>query len=106
MLPNGSVLMSLSEFHGLGNYSCTLPTGTKSGKMWKRAAEYSKQDLDDRWIRGCYGEPYPEGHKYHGQIPIEWRPIVVDGAAIRYRIWLEDGTGMALRGSNEALESA
>lgn len=84
-LPNGNLLMTTAELEKLPNYSCTLPTGTGEGKVWRRAADYYKQDVKDVWYRGRYGEPYPEGHQYHGQVPIEWRRIeICDG----YRIFL------------------
>lgn len=79
ILCNGAVLLTVAEFRALLNYSGSLPTGTTPGKAWRRAAVYHRQGLRDEWWRGVYGEPYPEGHKLHGQIPIQWRRIVLLG---------------------------
>lgn len=84
LLCNGAVLLTLQQFRALPNYSCTLPTGTTAGKMWRRAARYHRQGLSDEWWQGCFGEPYPEGHRYHGQVPITWRRIVIAGEP---RVW-------------------
>lgn len=79
LLENGAVGMSRAELSSLLEYSTTLPTGTTPGKMWKcRRPYWSNNDAD--WWRGAYGRPYPEGHEYHGQIPIIWQHIVILGA--------------------------
>lgn len=77
LLCNDALLLTLAEFKALPNYSCSLPTGTTPGKAWRRAAHYYRQGVADEWWRGVYGKPYPEGHKFHGQIPIGWRRIVI-----------------------------
>lgn len=58
-------------------YSTTLPTGTREGKVWKarRAGQ---------WWLGRYGAPYPEGHKFHGEIPIEWHQIRIEDEEARW----------------------
>lgn len=83
-LINDAVLLSREEFDGLANYSCSVPTGTTPGKRWRRAAFYAHQEISDRWLLCEYGQPYPEGHEYHGQIPIHSRWIVVAGVSARW----------------------
>jgi hypothetical protein len=76
LLDNGSIMLTKREFDALLEYSYSLPTGTTPGKAWK-----SKNYRTGEWKRGVFGKPYPPGHEYHGQIPIGWRTIVVEGAA-------------------------
>lgn len=71
--PNGRIALTRVELHALPTYSMTLPTGQTPGKAWKR------RHMDGSWTRGMFGKPYPEGHEFHGQIPINWKPIVVIG---------------------------
>jgi hypothetical protein len=79
LLVNGAVLLTKREFDDLLEYSSSLPTGTTPGKAWK-----ARNRVTGEWKRGVYGLPYPEGHRYHGQIPIGWRSIVVQGAPIAF----------------------
>jgi hypothetical protein len=66
-------------FARLLEYSTTLPTGTTPGKVWKRDARWWDRGGSE-WMLGQFGNPYPEGHKHHGSIPILWRRLVVIGA--------------------------
>jgi hypothetical protein len=66
-------------FARLDEYSCSLPTGTTPGKVWKRNSGFGRPGYGDEWWLGQFGEPYPEGHKHHGSIPIMWLRLVVIG---------------------------
>lgn len=81
LLVNGAVLLTKREFGDLLEYSTTLPTGTTPGKAWKARRPWHAPKNKAKWWRGVYGMPYPEGHEHHGQIPIGWRRIVVEGQA-------------------------
>lgn len=84
LLDNGTVLLTPREFRDLLEYSTTLPTGTTPGKVWKRRVPWWAKPEDAQWMRGCFGVPYPEGHEHHGQIPIGWRPIRIQGQPPRW----------------------
>lgn len=73
LLCNDALALTRAEFDALPEYSFSLPTGTTPGKAWK------KHKRDGTWMRGVYGKPFPESHKYHGEIPIVWRRIVILG---------------------------
>ena len=69
-----AVYMTLAEFEGLLEYSCSLPTGTTAGKRWRRRVPYMHRPGDrPQWFMGEYGEP--EGD----QVPITWREIFIHG---------------------------
>ena len=88
-LANGTVRMTRREFDALLEYSTSLPTGTTPGKQWKRAVRPWMNKPHDEWRLGQYGEPYPEGHEHHGQIPIFWFHISVEGVPPRFpAIWV------------------
>lgn len=74
VLINGELPISRAAFEALPEYSTSLPTGTRPGKVWKRQSRVGWHWLDE-WTLGTYGEPYPEGHEHHGSIPISWFPI-------------------------------
>lgn len=84
LLVNDAVLLTQREFRDLLEYSTTLPTGTTPGKVWKRRSPWWARSADADWWRGSYGKPYPEGHQFHGQIPIGWRRIRVEGTPPRW----------------------
>lgn len=84
LLVNDAVLLTRQEFDALLEYSTTLPTGTTPGKTWKRRMPFWASSADANWWRGSFGLPYPEGHKYHGQVPIGWRRIRVAGTPPRW----------------------
>lgn len=77
LLPNGEFPIKRPAINELYEYSSTLPTGTTEGKVWKRWTPTG-------WWLCRYGTPYPEGHKYHGQIPIESWPMRVEGTQARW----------------------
>lgn len=77
LMPNGALPLPPGTFEELCDYSRSLPTGQRPGKVWR--ALYRSG-----WFLGRYGEPYPEGHEHHGQIPISWWPIYVVGQAPRF----------------------
>jgi hypothetical protein len=81
---NGAIQLTRRELHALDNYSCSLPTGTTAGKRWRRAVDYYRQDDNDAWYLGEYGQPFPTGHEHEGQIPISWTPILVVGVARKW----------------------
>ncbi len=61
------LLLTRDEFDSLLDYSCSLPTGTKIGKTWKRGEPYGRAT---RWYRGEYVEdPDPK------LVGIVWREI-------------------------------
>ncbi|MCK0533427.1 hypothetical protein [Sphingobium agri] len=72
--------LTVKQLRSLPEYSTSLPTGTAPGKQWRRAARPWHTTPSADWWLGEYGEPYPEGHEHHGQIPIYWRQIVVTDA--------------------------
>lgn len=76
--------LTTAQLRALPEYSTTLPTGQTPGKQWRRAQRPWHNRASDEWWLGQYGEPYPEGHKHHGQIPIYWKQIVVTDAP---RLW-------------------
>lgn len=72
LMPNGAVPLPPGTFEELCDYSRSLPTGQRPGKVWR--ALYRSG-----WFLGRYGDPYPEGHEHHGSIPIGWWPIYIVG---------------------------
>lgn len=72
LMNSGAVQLSRNAFDQLMEYSSSLPTGQRPGKVWKA-------QFRSGWFLGRYGHPYPEGHEHHGQIPIGWWPIYVIG---------------------------
>lgn len=68
LMPNGAVPLGRAAIDELREYSHSLPTGTREGKVWKAQRR-------DGWYLGRFGAPYPKGHQHHGQIPIQWWPI-------------------------------
>lgn len=72
---NRTAVMSLEEFRGLSEYSCTLPTGQTIGKQWRRRTPYmTDQGGPFLWYLGEYymDETIPEG-----EIGIRWCRIVL-----------------------------
>jgi hypothetical protein len=84
-------VMSAAELAALPEYTTTIPTGTQSGKRWKRNATWEGLDAQMRghrtnpngpWMMGEYGEPYDPpadararpGEKF---VPITWRDVLV-----------------------------
>lgn len=72
LMNSGAVQLSRNAFDQLMEYSHSLPTGQRPGKVWKA-------QFRSGWFLGRYGKPYPEGHEHHGQIPIGWWPIYILG---------------------------
>jgi len=81
---NGAVVMTVRELRELPEYSTSLPTGTTPGKRWRRARRPWLHADNDEWLLREFGQPYPEGHEYHGDIPIQWKPILVLGVARKW----------------------
>lgn len=79
VLPSGDLPLHRTTLTALAEYSSTLPTGTGTGKVWKRHLP-----AVDEWWLGRYGEPYPDGHEHHGSIPIDWWRIYITGQAARF----------------------
>ena len=72
-----TLYLSVAELNGFSDYSCSLPTGQTVGKRWK--CNVRKNAGRFRWRVGEYGEPFPEGHEFHGDIPIYWYDVVIEG---------------------------
>lgn len=69
------VWLTLEEFEALGEYSCSLPTGTTMGKKWKRCCPYGASNEKASWYMGQYVEC-----SLPGQIGIHWSKITrIDG---------------------------
>lgn len=81
---NGAVVLTIGQLHDLPDYSMSLPTGTTPGKRWRRARWPWLHADNDEWLLGEFGQPYPVGHEYHGDIPIHWTPILVLGVARKW----------------------
>ncbi len=72
---NSPIEMGQSYFNKLGDYSCTLPSGTYVGKRWKRLTPYRIEPWEDKVFTWTMGEFYDIGSK--DRIGINWRPIVL-----------------------------
>lgn len=68
-----AVMLSRDDFNKLPEYSCSLPTGTTTGKRWKRKVVDAK---GTQWIMGEYGEVFLN-EKGEERIVITWRDIFV-----------------------------
>ncbi len=69
------VRMFVWEFESLGEYSTSIPTGTRVGKKWRRDQQQTCRERipeDRRWFLGEY-VPYP----IDGEIGIRWQRIVL-----------------------------
>lgn len=77
-LCNGAILISRRTFEALREYSRTLPTGVREGKVWKLRDHWGD------WYLGRYGRALPDGHKYAGQTPITWHPLLIEGEEPRW----------------------
>lgn len=71
------VVLTPREFEDLPEYSCSIPTGTTTGKMWRRHngshdQEYKRSGGRCRWIICGYGQPTADGKniKIHYYRPI------------------------------------
>lgn len=69
------VLLTRAELESLPEYSCSLPTGKRIGKRWRRCQPYgADRSRDDVWWMGEYAEldpPEPD------TIAILWREVLV-----------------------------
>jgi len=68
-----------AQFFELPEYSCTYPTGTTTGKRWRRldgAHDHSfiRRGGKPQWMIGEYGEPTPDGKSVK---LIWWRPVII-----------------------------
>lgn len=75
IVTDDSVTMTLREFDDLLEYSCSMPTGVRDGKRWKRREPYMIQNPDfPTWWMGEYvdrGDP--------DKVDIIWRQIFIGG---------------------------
>ena len=78
VLINGELPISRAAFEALPEYSTSLPTGTRPGKVWKRQSRVGWHWLNE-WTMGTYGEPFADDHELAGRIPISWYPIRLAG---------------------------
>lgn len=78
-MPSGDLPLNRETLPALMDYSRSLPTGQRPGKVWRRHLP-----AVDEWWLGRYGDPYPEGHEFHGSVPIDWWRIYVIGSPARW----------------------
>ncbi len=71
LLDDTDAVMSSAEFNQLGEYSCTLPTGTYVGKLWKCQRPYYVRPGDE--VTWWLGEYWDDGTP--DRIAIRWRRI-------------------------------
>lgn len=97
--PKG-VMLSIKEFKELPDYSCSIPTGTRIGKRWKRRTPYEiKLGVMNTYRMGEYVESSTPGY-----VDIEWTTIILpDGydpedEAKRYLAALPDQHGAEAAG--------
>lgn len=69
------VVLTAREFKDLLEYSCSVPTGTTTGKMWKchngiHDEQWWRAGGRCRWIICGYGQPTADGIKIHYYRPI------------------------------------
>lgn len=73
---NKVAYMTMAEFRALPEYSMSLPTGTTTGKIWKRDSNWNERRRDKRlttiWKLGQYGEVQGE------DILIHWYEVCID----------------------------
>lgn len=89
---HGIAMMSVKEFNALGEYSCSIPSGTTPGVVWKRNIHaYSAhgcvicrndrrmcpQHAEDVWYLGEYYELTPQEGRRPDLIGIRWFTIAV-----------------------------
>ena len=70
--------LTQAEFRELGEYSCSLPTGTTIGKRWKcntNAFTACLRDKPPRWLMGEYYDLGPPDNAK--EIGIRWTKIEV-----------------------------
>jgi len=70
LIEDDGAFMTLQEFDNLLEYSCSMPTGTITGKIWKRAEPY--REPHDRWLLGQYIDVADPK-----KIGIKWREIFI-----------------------------
>jgi hypothetical protein len=77
--------MNWSAFKSLSDYSASLPTGTKPGKMWRRLdgdfdLEWKRRGGQPRWMIGQYDPECPDDAD---SIRVFWyRPIITMRAEV------------------------
>lgn len=71
-IENGVAFMTAATFKKLKNYSCSLPSGTYQGKMWRKAVVYEEQHITARWKLCWYVDI-----DMPGQIGIQYREISI-----------------------------
>lgn len=81
---DGAAFMTFREFDGLLEYSCTMPTGTAVGKIWKRGVPY--MEPRERWLLGEYVK-----HSDPKLVGIKWREIFIVTPAGRAALESDDG---------------
>jgi hypothetical protein len=74
ILNDDLVVLTKDEFDALPEYSCSTPTGTTIGRLWKR-----KKDYDDETKGWKMGEYTP--HYKPKTVGIRWRHIVIEETA-------------------------
>lgn len=70
LLTPTEAVVTQAAFDALPEYSCSIPTGTRIGKRWKRAKNY--RDRTKGWWLGEY-----EQHPDPDFVRIRWRDLMV-----------------------------
>ena len=72
------VRLTRAEFNSLLEYSCSLPTGTRIGKKWRRRVPYVHNPrITPQWYQGEYVPCAELGPRGEPQVGIEWSEIVI-----------------------------
>lgn len=78
LLTPTEALIPREMFDRLPEYSCSLPTGTRIGKCWKRRVPYGATDDEAGWLLGCYERKLPPDSRHRrGSVLIRWRAVTV-----------------------------
>lgn len=77
---NDTALMSQDVFDRLPEYSCSVPTGTRVGKRWKRREPHHGEP--HKWFMGEYQDRMLTIRRRPKQrwVVIHWRDIVIETA--------------------------
>jgi hypothetical protein len=75
-------LLPRAMFDELPEYSCSLPTGTRIGKCWKRnTLATTPLSRDGPWLLGCFERIIPgdgrPGRAGKDRVLIRWRTITI-----------------------------
>lgn len=80
------------EFVRLLEYSASMPTGTTTGKRWRRLDgahdfAFKARGGKARWVIGEYGAVIPAKARDVERIEVKWyRPVITVRAAVKERV--------------------